>query len=155
MRKALTFILPVIICFLVGFVAGQLQSDAIENWYPYLNKPSLTPPNAVFPVAWSILYLCMGVSIGFILNSRDMVRRTYLMWLFIVQLIINFFWSIFFFYLQNPLLGLMDIILLDIFILLYIYRSYPVNKISSMLFVPYLLWVGFATYLNLYIYLNN
>ncbi len=155
MRKFLTFIVPVVICFLVGFVAGQLQSDAIENWYPYLNKPSLTPPNVVFPVAWSILYLCMGVSIGFILNSRDIVGRTYLIWLFIVQLTINFFWSIFFFYLQNPFLGLMDIILLDIFILLYIYRSYPVNKVSSILFVPYLLWVGFATYLNLYIYLNN
>lgn len=71
MKKALSFIIPVAVCFLVGFTASQFQADAIANWYPYLNKPSLTPPNIVFPIAWNILYLCMGISVGFIINSKD------------------------------------------------------------------------------------
>ncbi len=154
MKKVLGFVIPVLICFLVGFFAGQLQSDSIETWYPYLNKPLVTPPNVVFPIAWSIIYVLMGISVGFIINSVG-IKRQFLIGVFIVQLVLNFLWSVFFFYLQNPLLGLMDIILLEICIIYYAFKAYPQYKISSYLFIPYILWVGFATYLNLYIYLNN
>jgi len=154
MRKALVFIIPVLICFLVGFLAGQLQSESIETWYPYLNKPPLIPPNYVFPIAWNILYLCMGISVGLILNTPS-PERSFLVRLFIVQLVVNFLWSVFFFYLQNPLLGLINIILLDILVFYYIIESYPRYKVSAILFIPYLLWIAFATYLNLYIYMNN
>lgn len=57
MKTALFIIVPVVICFVVGFTASYFQKDAIANWYPYLNKPALTPPNIVFPIAWSIIYL--------------------------------------------------------------------------------------------------
>lgn len=69
MKKAYKFIMPILCCFLIGFIAGQIQESSILNWYPYLNKPSLTPPNIAFPIAWAILYLCMGISLGLILNS--------------------------------------------------------------------------------------
>lgn len=154
MKKIPTIITAILICFLVGLIASRFQEDAIENWYPYLIKPELTPPNWLFPVAWSILYICMGTSIGLILNKPDS-RRGFLVSLFVIQLLFNFSWSITFFYMQNPLLGFINIVILEVLIIIYMMKSYPVNKTASYLFIPYALWVGFATYLNLYILLHN
>lgn len=154
MKKVTLVIVPVIICFLIGFTASYFQKDAIETWYPYLDKPDLTPPNIVFPIAWSIIYLCMGISIGLILISNALKKKE-LTSLFIIQLLLNFAWSILFFYFQNPLLGLIDILLLDICVTVYAIRSYPVKKVSSILFWPYIIWIYFATYLNGYIFINN
>ena len=146
MRKAWNIIIPILICFLVGLSASYFQADAIKNWYPTLIKPVLTPPNIAFPIAWSIIYLCMGLSIGSMINSGS--ERTRFIKGFIVQLFFNFTWSIGFFYFQNPLIGFLNIILLDIFVINYTLKSYPVNKVSSLLFIPYLIWLLFATYLN-------
>ena len=154
MRKALNIIVPILICFLVGMTASYFQADAIQTWYPTLNKPSLTPPNIAFPIAWSIIYLLMGTSIGLILNS-NIINKRKISLLFILQLLFNFSWSFSFFYLQNPLLGLINILILDILVVFYILRSYKVFKASSYLFLPYLIWITFATYLNAYIWIAN
>lgn len=154
MRKAISIIIPIVICFLIGLTASDLQSDAIDNWYPYLNKPSLTPPNIVFPIAWSIIYLCMGISAGLILIADTPKKKT-LITLFCIQLVFNFAWSFLFFYFRSPLLGMIDILLLDILVTVYAVKSYPVRKASSILFWPYIVWIYFATYLNVYIFLNN
>lgn len=154
MKKIVSIVVSVLICFLVGWSASYFQADAIRSWYPLLNKPELTPPNIAFPIAWSFLYLCMGISIGLIIDSENR-RKGYLVKLFLIQLFFNFMWSILFFYFQNPLFGIIDIILLDTVIILYTLKSYRVYKISSLLFLPYMLWVFFATYLNGYILLNN
>lgn len=154
MKKVLNIITPVLICFLVGFTASYFQSDSISTWYPQLNKPFLTPPNIIFPIAWSIIYLLIGISIGLILNSNSKEKKT-LTTVFAIQLFFNFTWSILFFYMQNPLLGFINIIVLDILVIYYIAKSKSVNKISACLFVPYLLWILFATYLNGYVLLYN
>lgn len=154
MKKALSIIIPVLICFAVGLVANYFQSDAINNWYPYLNKPASTPPDIVFPIAWNLIYLCIGISVGLIILS-DIPRRTALIRLFAIQLVFNFLWSILFFYFRSPLWGLIDILILDILVTVYFFRSYPVKKASALLFVPYLLWIYFATYLNGYILMHN
>lgn len=154
MRKVLSFVIPVAVCFLVGLTASYFQSDAIKNWYPTLIKPALTPPNIVFPIAWSIIYLCMGISIGLIINSMTAPKR-YFIRTFVFQLFFNFTWSIGFFYLENPLIGFINILLLDIFVINYTLKSYPVNKASSILFFPYVVWLLFATYLNGYILMYN
>lgn len=154
MRKVLSILFPVLICFAIGLTASYLQKDAIEFWYPFLNKPSLTPPNIVFPIAWSIIYLCIGISVGLIYLS-DSLKKKSLIELFCIQLFFNFAWSFLFFYLQNPLLGFIDILLLDVFVTIYAIKSYPENKASSILFWPYILWIYFATYLNGYILLYN
>ena len=154
MRKLLYIILPVIICFLVGFTASHFQSESIQTWYPTLNKPEITPPNIAFPIAWSIIYLCMGISIGLVLNSKDKSKKL-LISLFAVLLFLNFTWSISFFYLQNPFLGFINIILLDLAVLYYALKCYPVQKVSGILFVPYILWLFLATYLNIYILIYN
>lgn len=154
MKKLISIIISTGICFTVGISASHFQADAINTWYLTLNKPELTPPNIVFPIAWSILYLCMGISAGLVISS-DTAKKKILITLFGLQLLANFLWSILFFYFQNPLLGFIDILLLDIFVTLYIIRSFPYQKASSILFIPYALWGYFATYLNGYILLNN
>ncbi|MCD7851246.1 MAG: tryptophan-rich sensory protein [Parabacteroides sp.] len=154
MRKATAIIIPILICFFVGLTASYFQADAIKNWYPLLNKPDLTPPNIVFPIAWSVIYLCIGISIGIIFLSDSMMKKE-LVKLFSIQLIFNSAWSVLFFYLRNPLLGFVDILILDIFVTIYAIKSYPIRKASSLLFLPYIIWIYFATYLNGCILLNN
>lgn len=154
MKKILSILIAIAICFLVGFIASQFQSEAIESWYPYLNKSLLNPPNSVFPVAWSIIYVMMGISIGLIYAS-DNENKKYFINIFLIQLFLNFMWSISFFYFQSPLIGLINILLLAWMIIYYIVRTFNTATVSSLLFVPYLLWVCFATYLNLYILMNN
>lgn len=154
MKKVLLIIVPILICFLIGTTAGYFQSESIISWYPLLNKAPLTPPNYIFPIAWGILYVCMGVSIGLILQKNDS-RKEMLTTLFILQLFFNFMWSILFFYFRNPLLGLADILILDVIVIAYAIQCYPVKKVSSYLFFPYIAWILFATYLNAYILFYN
>lgn len=154
MKKLLPIIIAVLICFGLGFLASIFQSDAIQNWYPYLNKPALTPPNWAFPVAWGIIYVLSGISAGLIWNSGHESRK-YLLTIWGVQQFFNFTWSIVFFTLENPLMGFVNILLLDFLVLLYIVKTRPVNRISSLLFLPYLAWILFASYLNLYILVYN
>ena len=154
MNKIIPVLVAVIICFSVGVMASYFQVDAIQTWYPFLNKPLLTPPTFIFPIVWSILYFCMGISIGLIWNTKHRKRKI-LRWLFSFQLLLNFTWSIYFFYFQNSFLGFIDILLLDIFVIYYMMKSYSIKKMSSLLFIPYILWLLLATYLNGYIMLYN
>lgn len=154
MKKVLAILTPIIVCFFIGLTASYFQHDAINEWYSLLDKSSLTPPNIAFPIAWSIIYLCMGISIGIIYISNS-AKKKQLGKLFCIQLFFNFAWSILFFYFQNPLLGFVDILILDICVTIYVIKSYPVKKVSSILFWPYMVWIYFATYLNGYILLYN
>lgn len=154
MKKVVIIVIAALICVAVGWVSSLFQTEALTYWYPTLDKPALTPPDIVFPIAWTTLYILMGISIGLII-ANNTLGKNFLVSLFAVQLLFNFLWSIGFFYLQNPLLGLMVIIILDMLVAYYILRTYPVNKVSSLLFVPYLVWILFATYLNAFIFAYN
>lgn len=154
MKAIITIPIGVILSFAVGLTASYLQSESLSQWYPLLNKPSLTPPNIVFPIVWSILYLLMGISAGLVAATPH-AHRGAVITIFAVQLLLNFMWCILFFTMRNPLLGLIDIVLLDVMVLVYIIYSYSINHIASYLFIPYLLWLGIATYLNSYILMHN
>lgn len=154
MKKALAYILPTLLCFILGAIAGYLQTDALIEWYPYLNKPALTPPNIAFPIAWGIIYLCMGISAGLVLTSRARARSR-VMWIWFTQLALNFLWSILFFYARNPLAGMIDLVALDILVIYYMAHAYRVRRAASWFFLPYLLWILLATYLNGYILFFN
>lgn len=156
-RKSETFIVAaigVVLCFAVGMSAAYLQEYSLINWYPYLNRSSVSPPNYVFPIAWGIIYLLNGISLGIVWCDSSYLRKSALM-LFIIQLGLNFLWSVLFFYLQSPLLGFIDIFLLDIALLLYLKRCYDIHKLAFWLNMPYMLWLIFATYLNLYVMVYN
>ena len=154
MKRIIYILIAVLICFGIGYSAQTFQADSISTWYPTLNKSALTPPNSVFPIAWGIIYLCSGISIGLVWNKQIMLD-TGLGWLFLLQLVFNFAWSILFFYLQDPLSGLIDIALLDLTVLFYIMTCYRINRLAAILFISYILWLTLATYLNLYIVINN
>lgn len=147
MRKASRFILPVLLCFIVGGVAAWLQRESLVLWYPKLAKPVGTPPWQVFPAVWSVLYLCIGLSAGFVLNSVSWARRS-LMRLWCIQLALNFLWCVLFFNMQSPMMAMVDIILLDVVAAMYVSTAMTVSRPAAWLFVPYLCWTLYATYLN-------
>lgn len=121
MKKVWDYLWPVLLCVGVGITAGFFQRSAIEEWYPLLHKPSITPPAIVFPIVWSILYVLMGLSLSFL------IKRKSAKWLIAVwgaQLFFNFLWSILFFSWRSPLLGLLDILLLDFLVVFYICKAY-------------------------------
>lgn len=154
MRIFITIPVSVLICFAVGLTASYFQYDALQQWYPLLERSTLTPPNIVFPIVWSILYLFMGISVGLVAGSIYTNKR-FIIVVFALQLLLNFMWSILFFYMRNPLWGLIDIIALDIVVLLYMALTQRLHRTAFYLFVPYIIWLMLATYLNGYILLHN
>lgn len=148
------YALPILLCLALSGAAGWLQRDALTEWYPYLLKPAGTPPSWLFPAAWGILYVLMGISAGRILTAPEEARRgAMIVWG--IQLGVNFLWSILFFVCRSPLLGMIDIVVLDALAMLYIARSYPIRRDAAWLFAPYLLWLLYATYLNGWILAAN
>lgn len=123
-------------------------------WYYNLTKPPLAPPDWIFPPVWSILYFSMLVALLLYLFKPAQNKKSGYIY-FAVQLILNLLWAIVFFYLKNMFLALIVIILLDIFVILTIKSFYKVSKISGLILIPYLIWILFATYLNIgYLVLN-
>ena len=154
MRSVIAIPIWVVVCFAVGLAASYFQNESLTMWYPLLRRSSITPPNIVFPIVWSILYFLMAVSAGLVSGVAH-ERRGVILVVFVVQLLLNFLWCITFFAMRNPLLGLIDILLLDAVVLFYIIITFKVNRLASLLFVPYIAWLAIATYLNAYIYLHN
>lgn len=148
--------ISIIGCELVGIAATPFTISAIPGWYQTLNKPSFSPPDWIFGPLWTILYFLMGVAayLIWIKGLEKKAVKTALSF-FIAQLVFNFFWSILFFGFQSPVLGLIDILILWILILITIIKFHKISKTASYLLIPYLLWVTFATILNLSIVLLN
>ncbi len=154
MRTIILFAVCIAVCYLVGFASAAVQADAISQWYPTLNKPALTPPNIVFPIAWNILYFLMGISLGLVVQTHH-PRKPALIALFAAQLALTFVWCLVFFAWRNPAAGLAVIVLLLLIVIAYTIMAWPVRRAAALLFIPYILWVAFATYLNAYIWMNN
>ena len=148
--------LGIILCLAICFLSSRITSEAIPIWYNGLNKPFFSPPNWLFAPVWSVLYLLMGIAIGRVwyYGRRHRWGKTAL-YHFGAQLIFNGLWSLVFFGLRNPLLGLVVIIILWILIERSIYWFRVVDKKSAYMLYPYLAWVSFATALNVSIFYLN
>ncbi len=142
-------ILSIGLCLGAGILGSFFTVSAIPTWYQTLNKPSFSPPNWIFGSVWTILYFLMGISLYLVWTKRTVPT------VFWIQLILNALWSIIFFGMRNPTLALVDIVALWIAIVLTIKSFYRINKLAGKLLIPYLLWVSFATILNLSIVLLN
>jgi len=140
-------ILFIILSNLVGSV-GAIWSGGDSVWYQDLNKPDFNPPGWVFGPVWTLLFTLMGIALYFVWKSPESNLRTVALILFGVQFLFNVFWSFSFFGLENPLLGLINILILDILILITGFYFFKVNIFSGYLLIPYFLWVLFATVLN-------
>lgn len=156
MPNFLRLILAIIICQLAGIIGAFFTTPSIPTWYASLTKPAFNPPNYVFGPVWTILYLLMGISLYFILqDSKKSREKKKGLIFFFLQLVLNSFWSIVFFGSQSILGGLIIILILWFLIFQTIIHFAKINKTSAYLLYPYLLWVSFATILNLSIYFLN
>ncbi|MEC7265250.1 MAG: TspO/MBR family protein [Bacteroidota bacterium] len=150
MKKRIVYItISVAVCLLIGFLSSIATQSSVNDWYVTLNKPGFTPPNALFAPVWTILYILMGVSAGIVWSKgyHHIWVKTAL-YHFVFQLLFNALWSIVFFGLKNPLLGLIVILILLSLIMLTIKWFRVISKPAALLLVPYLLWVAFASALN-------
>lgn len=151
MKKSL--IISLLISLGVGGLSALLTMGNMDI-YKYLDKPPLAPPSIVFPIVWTILFILMGISAYLIYNSNSEYKQKALL-IYGIQLLVNFIWPIFFFVLNYRLIALFIIIILLILIIIMIIKFYKINKLAAYLQIPYLLWVSFATYLNLGFYILN
>ncbi len=157
MQRIIRIVLVVMTCLVVGYLSGKITQESITTWYPTIKKPVFNPPNWVFAPVWTILYAMMGVAGGLIWNyvetNRENVKKAFLF--FIIQLGLNALWSYIFFGLHNPLLALIEIVLLWLMIFETYSQFKKIDRIAGMLLIPYLAWVAFATVLNVSIWWLN
>jgi len=152
----LKLLASVLICQAAGFIGSVFTNQSIQTWYPTLKKPAFNPPNWLFAPVWITLFLLMGIALFLVWRAgiqNHAVKNALIV--FAVQLILNMSWSFLFFGLRSPVLGLIDIILLWIFILITIFSFSLVSSVSSILLLPYLLWVSFAAVLNFFLWRLN
>ncbi len=143
------------LCLGGGWLTGLITQHGVKNWYPHLIKPYGTPPDITFPIVWTILYIFMGISLALLWASSSRTGKKKAFLFFGIQLFLNFNWSWLFFYLQNPGLALIDIVSLWLSIALTISYFWDRTKLGSFLLIPYLVWVTYAFYLNLFIWIYN
>lgn len=155
-KKIRSYIIAIIIPLAVGGLSALLTGGSM-GLYETIVKPSLSPPGFVFPIVWTILYTLMGISSGIIYNSSSgtTASRNNALAVYALQLIINFFWSIVFFNLRAFLPAFLLILVLWVLIGVMIIRFYKIDKTAALLQIPYFLWVTFAAYLTLMVYLLN
>lgn len=149
MQKILKIVLVVLICVSIGYLSGMVTRDSITTWYPTLVKPIFKPPNWIFAPVWTLLYIMMGIAAGLVWTSNSdekTVKKA--LGFFAIQLALNALWSYLFFGLHNPLLALVEIVLLWLIIFETYNQFKKIDKIAGMLLLPYLAWVSFATILN-------
>lgn len=127
----------------VGLAIGGLTAP--DDWYQQLNKPVFNPPNWIFGPTWTLLYVAIGTVGWRLWHKGQPASLTRLWWL---QLILNFSWSPVFFVLHAPEYALVLVTLLLATIIGFIALSWPRDRISALLFVPYAAWVTFAAVLN-------
>ena len=131
-----------------------MNSSSNSNWYKSLNQSPLTPPNWVFPVAWTILYALIIASGAVFLTNGGTIRSIGFFY-YCAAWVLNLSWSQIFFRFQRPDLSFVVILGMLAFIALNIRAFYPFSHLSAYLLVPYIAWVSFATYLNGYILFMN
>ena len=135
----------VIITLIVGSLASS--NTGTDTWYQGLIKSDLNPPGYVFGIVWPILYLFMGITAW---RNIDTIKID-----FYIQLFLNAIWSWLFFSFQLPLIALFDIWLLIFINIKILFIVSKQDKIGAILYAPYILWLLFASYLNVFIVLNN
>ena len=150
-NKFKNYLKSILIPVIVGGIVGLIITKSID--YNNLNRPPLSPPSVVFPIVWTILYIIMGISFGILADNKLLDSKTKI--IYYLQLAFNTLWSIIFFSLKWRLFAFIWIIALTILVILMIIEFYTKNKIAGLLQIPYLLWVLFASYLNLGVYLLN
>lgn len=147
-EKWKVYVFWVVLAEAVGVVSGLLSRDGIRIFSQIAAQPPFSPPAAVFPVVWSVLYALMGLGAARIFLAEPSVQRNRALDLFIAQLVLNFFWSPIFFNLQAYGLAFFWLLVLWALVLWMILEYRKVDRLAAWLQVPYLVWLTFAAYLS-------
>jgi len=150
-RKSL--IINLLIPLAVGGIAALITGDGFAE-YKNVAKPFLSPPAVLFPIVWTILYILMGIS-AYIVWERDGEKSRRPIVIYAIQLFLNFMWPIFFFSFKAYLFSFIWLLLLWAFVLAMVIEFSKVSRFAGLLQLPYLLWLTFAAYLNLGVFLLN
>lgn len=155
-KKIKPYVISILIALAVGGLSAWLTRDSMEI-YSTVNQPAIAPPAWLFPIVWGILFVLMGISAALIFTDKNATpaEKASALKVYGLQLAVNFFWSLIFFNLRNWLFAFIWLILLWVLIIIMIVKFYRIRPIAGLLQIPYLLWVTFAGYLNLMIYLLN
>ena len=138
-----------------GALSGWLTREGTRLYSTVMEKPPLSPPAILFPIVWVVLFALMGIGAARIYLAPPSEARSRSLPIFLAQLAVNFFWSIIFFNLQAYGFALLWLLFLWLLILWMILTFRKVDRIAALLQIPYLLWVTFAAYLNLGVWLLN
>ena len=152
--KIKPYAVSILLTLAVGGLIGFLTSMGMDS-FDALTKPPLTPPSFLFPIVWTVLFILMGVGAARIFMTEPTAARNRALIVYVVQLAVNFFWSIIFFNLQAYAFAFFWLILLWVLILTMIYLFCKVDKPAALIQIPYAIWVTYAGYLNLMIWLMN
>jgi len=154
--KPVAFIINIAITLGVGALGAWATFQSVKTWYPTLNKPSFNPPDSLFSPVWTTLYILIGIAAYLVWIRRDkIVHFPRTVAIYFIQLILNLSWSFIFFYLHEVGFALAEIILLLIFIVINGLMFYKINKWAGYIFIPYFLWVSFASFLTYNIFILN
>ena len=154
--KPLAFILSILITLSIGALGGYATAQSVRTWYPLLNKPAFNPPNWLFAPVWTSLYVLIGIAAYLVWVKRDrIVHFPRTVAIYFIQLILNLAWSFIFFYLHEIGFALAEIIVLLAVIILNAMIFYKIDKWAGLLFIPYILWVSFASFLTYNLFILN
>ncbi len=151
-KTYLTLPLWIIIYLAVASFIGNMTRHAIPGWYENLDKPALNPPDFIFPIVWTILYIMMAIA-GWRIWNKNLGRNIKV--IFVVQTLINWAWSYFFFYYHWLGFSAAWIGGLILCVVALIYLAHNKDRITSLLLTPYFFWICFACYLNFMIWQLN
>lgn len=156
LRRILTLIIFIAIPIAVGLISSAMTRNSMME-FNSMNKPFLAPPAALFPIAWTILYVLMGLASYMVYTSKTTreFRRFIAMFLYGIQLFFNFLWSIIFFREAQYMVAFVWLVCLWIFVLLMMLTYRKISKAAFYLSIPYIAWLTFAGYLNISIALLN
>lgn len=129
-----------------GMISARIAGDQMQS-FGQLNQPPLSPPGWLFPIAWTILYILMGIALLLILRSHHEYKVGAVA-LFISQLLMNFYWSPVFFVEQDYTKALVILALMWTTTVILTFVTWRINKWAALMLVPYICWMSFAAYLN-------
>ena len=152
-KKIISLLIFIILAFGASAWGGLVTSFYKEPWYSTIIKPEFNPPDWIFAPVWITLYIAMSVAAWLIWINPKRVEK--IIYIYFIHLLINGSWSIFFFGLHLILVSLIIIAIIIFFVIWLMKLYYPINKISSFLMIPYLLWLSYAFVLNFYIFILN
>ena len=152
-KKTISLLIFIVLAFGASAWGGLITSFYKEPWYSTIIKPDFNPPDWIFAPVWITLYLLMSVGAWLIWINPKRVEK--IIYIYFIHLLINGSWSIFFFGLHLILVSLIIIAVIIIFVIWLMKLYYPINKLSSFLMIPYLLWLSYAFLLNFYIFILN